>query len=101
MDFVSSTLKVSLRVVDQFNLYIVQCAVLSALVPTMVFLAAPVVFVRVCEVYEYGHLNREYLLWFFLCSIVRWAVLQRVCGLAKAGRHNRVEARLMLRPQRA
>jgi len=47
MDFVSPTFKVSLRVIDQFNLDIVQCAVLSAMVPAMVFLAVPVVFIRV------------------------------------------------------
>ena len=47
MDFVSPTFKVTLCVVDQFNLDIVQCAVLSAMVPAMVFLAVPVVFVRV------------------------------------------------------
>jgi len=33
--------------VDQFNLDIVQCAVLSAMVPAMVFLAVPIGFVRV------------------------------------------------------
>ena len=36
----------------QFDLDVVQCAVLSAMVPAIVFLAVPVVFVRVsvCEV---------------------------------------------------
>ena len=36
-----------MRVVDQFNLDIVQRAVLSAMVLAIVFLAIPVVFVRV------------------------------------------------------
>src|SRR6266850_1228316 len=47
MDFVTSAFKVSLRVADQFDLDIVQYAVLSAMVPAMVFFAVPVVFVCV------------------------------------------------------
>ena len=52
MDFILSTFKVSLHVVFQFDLDVVQGAVLSAVVPAIVFLAVPVVFVRVsvCEV---------------------------------------------------
>jgi len=51
-DFIVSASKVSLHVVFQFNLDVIQCAVLSAMVPTIVFLAVPVMFVRVsvCEV---------------------------------------------------
>jgi len=47
MDFIASAFKVSLRVVIQFDLDVVQSAVLSAMVPAIVFLAVPVVFVRV------------------------------------------------------
>src|SRR6267142_5352471 len=94
MDFVSPTFKVSLRIVDQFNLDIVQCAVLSAIVPAMVFLAVPVVFVRVsvCVV--------DSCPWYEL--VVRVCV-ERV-GADEGCEwklHNEVEARLMLRPQRA
>jgi len=64
MDFVTPAFKVSLHVVDQFDLDIVQCAVLSAMVPAIVFLAVPVVSFGVCEVYECRRLNRGYLLWF-------------------------------------
>jgi len=47
MDFILSTFKVSLHVVFQFDLDVVQGAVLSAVVPAIVFLAVPGVFVRV------------------------------------------------------
>ena len=92
MDFIVSAFKVSLRVVMQFDLDVVQCAVLSAMVPAIVFLAVPVMFVRVCEVYECRRLNREYLLWFSFAVLFGGVFLQCVCGLAKAGHHNRVEA---------
>jgi len=51
-DFVVSAFKVSLCVVFQFNLDVIQCAVLSVMVPAIVFLAVPVMFVyvSVCEV---------------------------------------------------
>jgi len=94
MDFVASALKVSLCVIVQFNLDVVQCAVLSAMVPAIVFLAVPVMFIRVsvCEV--------DSCPWYEL--VVRVCV-ERIG--ADEGRkwkfHDEVEARLMLRPQRA
>src|SRR6266850_8173835 len=55
----------------------------------------------VCGVFRCRRLSRGYLLWFSYAVIIRRGVLQCVCGLVKAGHHNRKEARLMLRPQRA
>jgi len=92
MDFVISAFKVSLCIVFQFDLDVIQCAVLSVVVPAIVFLAVPVMFVRVsmCEV--------DLCSWYKL--VVRMCV-ERVG--ADEGRewklHNEVEARLMLRPQ--
>jgi len=92
MDFVLSTFKVSLRVVFQFDLDVVQGAVLSAVVPAIVFLAVPVVFIHVsvCEV----------------DSCPRYEFVVRMCveGVGadegcECKLHNEVEARLMLRPQ--
>ena len=49
MDFILSAFKVSLCVVFQFDLNVVQGAVLSMVVPAIVFFAEPVVFVHVSE----------------------------------------------------
>jgi len=92
MDFVTSAFKVSLCVVAQFDLDVVQRAVLSAMVPAVVFFAEPIVFVRmsVCEV--------NLCPWYEL--VVRVCV-ERV-GANEGHKwkiHDEVEARLMLRPQ--
>ena len=94
MDFVLSTFKVSLRVVFQFDLDVVQCAVPSAVVPAIVFLAVPVMF---------GHMS--------VCEVdsCPWSeLIVRMCveGVGadegcECKLHNEEEAQLMLRPQRA
>src|SRR6266850_1945405 len=94
VDFVASAFKVSLRVVIQFDLDVVQCAVLSAMVPAIVFLAVPVMFVRVsvCEVDSCSW----YELVVHVC--VEWVGADEGCEWKL---HNEVEAQLMLRLQRA
>jgi len=94
MDFVVSAFKVSLRVVMQFDLDVIQCTVLSAMVPAIVFLTVPIMFVRVsvcvvdlCPWYEF--VVRVCVEWVGADEGREWKV------------HDEVEARLMLRPQRA
>jgi len=94
MYFVLSTFKVSLCIVFQFDLDVVQSAILSAVVPAIVFLAVPVVFahVSVCEV--------DSCPWY---ELVVHVCVERV-GADEGCEwklHNEVEARLMLRPQQA
>ena len=94
MDFILSTFKVSLHVVFQFDLDVVQGAVLSAVVPAIVFLAVPIGFARVsvCEV--------DLSPWFELvvCVCVEGVGVDEGC---ECKLHDEVEARLMLRPQQA
>jgi len=80
------------HIIIQCNLDVIQDAVLSAVVPAMVFLAVVLVFggVSVCEV--------DVSPWFEL--------VECMCGVGvgadegcKCKLHNEVEARLMLRPQ--
>src|SRR6266850_2557858 len=93
-DFIVSAFKVSLCIVFQFDLDVVQCAVLSAMVPAVVFLAVPVMFIHVsvCEV--------DSCPWYELivCVCVEGVSPDEGC---KCKLHYEVEARLMLRPQRA
>src|SRR6266850_1500214 len=92
--FVFSTFKVSLHVVSQFDLDVIQCAVLSAMVPAIVFLVVPIVstHVSVCEV--------DSSPWFELvvCVCVEGVGADEGC---ECKLHDEVEARLILRPQRA
>jgi len=94
MDFILSTFKVSLCIIFQLNLDVVQGAVLSVVVPAIIFLAVSVVFVHVsvCEVDS--------------CPWYEFVVHVREVGVgADEGcewkLHDEVEAQLMLRLQRA
>ena len=94
MDFILSAFKISLCVVFQFNLNIVQGAVLSTAIPAIVFLAVPVVFVcvSVCVV--------DLCPWceLVVCVCVEGVGADEGC---KCKLHNEVEARLVLRLQQA